>query len=44
MMLQESNLVEFKVALNDKLEREIVAFLNYREGGDLYIGIADDGT
>ncbi len=43
-MLQESNLVEFKAALNDKLEKEIVAFLNYREGGDLYIGIADDGT
>lgn len=42
-MLQESNRVEFKVTLNDKLEKEIVAFLNNREGGMLYIGIDDDG-
>lgn len=42
-VLQESNRVEFKVTLNDKLEKEIVAFLNNREGGMLYIGIDDDG-
>lgn len=42
-MLQESNRIEFKAALNDKLEKEIVAFLNNREGGILYIGIDDDG-
>ena len=42
-MLQESNRVEFKVTLNDKLEKEIVAFLNNREGVMLYIGIDDDG-
>lgn len=42
-MLQESNRIEFKVTLNDKLEKEIVAFLNNREGGALYIGIDDDG-
>ncbi len=42
-MLQESNRIEFKVTLNDKLEKEIVAFLNNREGGVLYIGINDDG-
>ncbi len=42
-MLQESSRVEFKVTLNDKLEKEIVAFLNNREGGMLYIGIDDEG-
>ena len=29
---------------NDKLEKEIVAFLNNREGGILYIGIDDKGN
>ena len=42
-MLQESNRIELKSELNDKLEREIVAFLNNREGGVLYIGIDDQG-
>ena len=42
-MLQESSRIEFKATLNDKLEKEIVAFLNNREGGVLYIGIDDDG-
>lgn len=42
-LLCESNIVELKKELNDKLEKEIVAFLNYREGGDLYIGVDDDG-
>ena len=42
-MLQESSRVELKASLNDKLEKEIVAFLNNREGGILYIGIGDDG-
>ena len=27
-MLQESNIVELKKELNDKLEKEIVAFMN----------------
>lgn len=43
MMLHESNRVEFKTILNDKLEKEIVAFLNNHEGGILYIGINDVG-
>ena len=43
-ILCESNIVELKKELNDKLEKEIVAFLNYREGGDLYIGVDDDGN
>ena len=42
-MLQESNRAEFKSILNDKMEKEIVAFLNNREGGVLYIGLDDDG-
>ena len=43
-ILQESNITELKASLNDKLEREMVAFLNYREGGDIYIGVNDDGS
>ena len=40
----DSNRVEFKRELNDSLEKEVVGFLNYSEGGEIYIGIADDGT
>ena len=36
--------IELKATLNDKLEKEIVAFLNNREGGILYIGIDDKGN
>lgn len=32
---------EFKVMLNDKLEKEIIAFLN-SNGGNLYVGINDE--
>ena len=42
-MLKESNRIEFKAILNDKMEKEIVAFLNNKEGGILYIGLDDDG-
>ena len=42
-MLQENNRTEFKAELNDKLEKEVVAFLNNREGGVLYIGLDDEG-
>lgn len=42
-MIQESNRVEFKSVLNDKMEKEVVAFLNNQEGGILYIGVDDDG-
>lgn len=34
---------EYKVCLTDNLEKEVVAFLNYKEGGTIYIGVADDG-
>lgn len=43
-MIRESNRVELKSELNDKMEKEIVAFLNNREGGILYIGIDDEGN
>lgn len=43
-MIRESNRVELKQVLNDKLEKEIVAFLNNREGGVLYIGVDDEGN
>ena len=39
--MQESNRVELKRELTDSLEKEIVAFLNYRDGGAVYIGIDD---
>jgi len=42
-MGKESNRLEFKRELNDKLEKEIVGFLNYKEGGVLYIGVEDNG-
>lgn len=42
-MLHETNRIEFKAELNDKLEKEIVAFLNNKEGGILYIGVDDTG-
>ena len=40
----ENETVEFKLKLNEKLEREVVAFLNTPHGGSIYIGIDDDGT
>ena len=45
MKMTESNRIEFKRELTDELdiEKEVVAFLNYREGGILYIGIDDEG-
>ena len=34
-----TNRIEYKQNLTDDLEKEVVAFLNYREGGIIYIGI-----
>ncbi|MDR1101075.1 MAG: putative DNA binding domain-containing protein [Clostridiales bacterium] len=42
-MQSESNRIEYKEALNDKLERSIISFLNYHAGGRLYIGMNDEG-
>ncbi len=43
MKLIENHTTEFKANITDKIENEVVAFLNSKEGGDLYIGVADDG-
>lgn len=45
MKMTESNRIEFKRELTDELdiEKEVVAFLNYREGGIIYIGVDDGG-
>jgi ATP-dependent DNA helicase RecG len=40
----ESNRIEFKKELNDSFEKEVIAFLNYRDGGEIYIGINDMGA
>ena len=42
--LIENNRLELKRVLNDSLEKEVVGFLNYHEGGEIYIGIDDNGT
>ena len=41
----ETNRIEFKSELTRELdlEKEVVAFLNYREGGVIYIGVDDNG-
>jgi predicted HTH transcriptional regulator len=41
--MKETNRIEFKRELTDDLEKEVVAFFNYREGGKIYIGLDDDG-
>ena len=42
--MQESNRVEFKRELNDRLERAVVSFLNYAGGGEVLIGVEDNGV
>ncbi|MET4143070.1 RNA-binding domain-containing protein [Pedobacter sp. UYP1] len=39
----ESNRIEYKQELTDSLEKEVTAFLNYKEGGVIYIGINKNG-
>jgi predicted HTH transcriptional regulator len=39
----ESNRVECKRELSDKFERAVVAFLNSKEGGLIYVGVDDNG-
>ncbi|WP_405330844.1 RNA-binding domain-containing protein [Leeuwenhoekiella sp. LLG6367-2.1] len=36
--------MEYKRELSDGLEKEVIAFLNYREGGIIYIGINKEGN
>lgn len=42
----ESNRIEYKRELDkgDKLEKAVVSFLNYNGGGEIFVGVADDGT
>ena len=43
MNLIESHRVEHKQSLTDTFEKEVVAFLNYHEGGIIYSGVDKDG-
>lgn len=43
MLPPESDRIEYKERLTDNLEREIVAFLNNKEGGEIYIGVSNNG-
>src|SRR5699024_8756377 len=38
-----TNRVENKEQLNEDFEQEVIAFLNYKEGGIIYVGIRKDG-
>lgn len=40
----EGQHLEFKRELTDSLEKEVIAFLNTRDGGVILIGVDDDGT
>ena len=39
----ENSRVEFKTQLVDDLEESIIGFLNSKDGGNIYIGVADNG-
>ena len=43
-MAVESNRIEYKRQLTDTLEKEVIAFLNYRDGGVIYLGVDDTGN
>jgi predicted HTH transcriptional regulator len=42
--MPETNRIEYKRELSEGLEKEVIAFLNYREGGVLFIGIDKNGN
>ena len=44
--MSETNRIEYKRELTKDLdiEKEVIAFLNYHEGGIIYIGIDKDGS
>ncbi|MCG8552678.1 MAG: putative DNA binding domain-containing protein, partial [Desulfobacterales bacterium] len=42
--MTENNRTEYKRELTDGLEKEVVAFLNYKDGGIIYIGIDKNGN
>ncbi len=39
----ETNRIENKERLNEDFEQEVIAFLNYKEGGIIYVGIQKNG-
>ncbi|MDR1206486.1 MAG: ATP-binding protein, partial [Peptococcaceae bacterium] len=41
--MPENNRTEYKRELNDKFEKAVVSFLNYAGGGEIIIGMDDDG-
>ncbi|MCL1811214.1 MAG: putative DNA binding domain-containing protein [Methanomassiliicoccaceae archaeon] len=42
--MKETNRIEFKRELNDGFERAVVSFLNYAGGGEILVGVGDDGA
>jgi len=42
--MSETNRIEYKRELTDSLEKEVIAFLNYHEGGIIYLGLDDKGS
>ena len=42
--MQETNRTEYKRELNDRFERTVVSFLNYAGGGEILIGMDDNGA
>ena len=43
MLKTETNRIENKEQLNEDFEQEVIAFLNYKEGGIIYVGINKNG-
>ena len=43
MQNTETNRIENKEQLNEDFEQEVIAFLNYKEGGMIYVGINKNG-
>ena len=43
MQKTETNRIEYKELLNEDFEQEVIAFLNYKEGGIIYVGVRKDG-
>ena len=43
MQNAETNRIEYKEQLNEDFEQEVIAFLNYKEGGIIYVGVGKDG-
>ena len=39
--LEERNRIEYKSQVPDDFEISVIAFLNYSEGGEIYIGVDD---